>query len=354
MSPTPPRPLRVSPPHALHRLARRAGAIALGGALLAGCGGSSQPTPAYLDNVNTGPAALILEGQATFHGEPIANAAIRVVDARTDRQAASIVSAGSAGIVAVGSSQLIAVGSGNAVGPVAPLLTDAEGRFSLRVSGLGAGEAARVVVVAGTNALSTLVIGSATAPGRQYGVMQAPTGGLAINETTTTVAHLAGGVLKLSRLLRPEAAEPMLQELMTGLQRQMPTYERTFRDSPATGNRIAEDTDPVTGGPRRAQTGTVPGLVANTATRQAVFTLNKDALASIARGVADGASQAPDLPAVREQVKDVPLVGTGLTASVEPEAIELETPDGRTLELSLTDPQALHTTLGSTTMSRPY
>ena len=132
-------------------------------------------------------------------------------------------------------------------------------------------------------------------------------------------------MLKLSRLLRPEAAEPMLQELMIGLQRQMPTYERTFRDSPATGNRIAEDTDPATGGPRRAQAGTVPGLVANTATRQAVFT-----------------------------VKGVPLVGTGLTASVEPEAIELETPDGRTVELSLTDPQALHTTLGSTTMSRPY
>ncbi|MFN3429596.1 MAG: hypothetical protein ACK46X_06555, partial [Candidatus Sericytochromatia bacterium] len=161
----------------VRRLAHRAGAIALGAWVLAGCGGSGEPTPVYLDHMNPGPASLILQGQATFHGEPIANADIRVVDARTDRQAASIVSAGSGNLVAVGSSQLIAVGSGNAVGPVAPLRTDAEGRFSLRVSGLGAGGAARVVVVAGTNALSTLVIGSATAPGRQYGVMQVSGGG---------------------------------------------------------------------------------------------------------------------------------------------------------------------------------
>jgi hypothetical protein len=337
-------------------------------------------------------AFTAIQGQATFHGKPLANAEIRILDARTDTPAViapgsgnviapgggnviapgggNVIAPGGGNVIAPGGGNVIAPGSGNVIAPgggnvIAPgggnviaagggnLRTDAQGNFSLNVAGLSGGGMARLVVVAGGNAMTTLVSdGGAIAP---MGYKLQQTGGVVtapINEVTTTVSHLAYGALRLSRLVKPSVGAPLVTTMMQGLQAEAAKYDAAFKAQPNTANSLLEETDPLTGAPRNVKHSIIPTLLANTNTKKAVFALNKNLITGIARGVADPESQASDLETVREEVQDVPFVGTGLSASAGAGAITLATTGGQTVSLDLKDTTSLDATLSSTTFTQ--
>jgi hypothetical protein len=140
--------------------------------------------------------------------------------------------------------------------------------------------------------------------------------------------------------------------MMQGLQAEAAKYDAAFKAQPNTANSLIAETDPATGAPRNPKNSIIPTLLANTNTKKTVFALNKDLIAGIAKGVADPESQASDLETVREQVQDVPFVGTGLTASAGAGAITLETAGGQTVSLDLKDAASLDATLSSTTFTQ--
>lgn len=297
-------------------------------------------------------AFTAIQGQATFHGKPLANAEIRILDARTDTPA--VIAPGGGNVIAPGGGNVIAPGGGNVIAPGGGnLRTDAQGNFNLNVAGLSGGGMARLVVVAGGNAMTTLVsdVGALTPQGYKLqqagGAVQAP-----INEVTTTVSHLAYGALHLSRLVKPAVGAPLVTTMMQGLQAEAAKFDAAFKAQPNAANSLLEETDPLTGAPRNPKHSIIPTLLANTNTKKTVFALNKDLIAGVARGVADPDTQASDLDAVREQVQDVPFVGTGLTASAGAGAITLETATGQTVSLDLKDPASLDATLSSTTFTQ--
>lgn len=349
-------------------------------------------------------AFTTIQGQATFHGQPLANAEIRILDARTDAPAViapgggnviapgggnviapgggnviapgggNVIAPGGGNVIAPGGGNVIAPGGGNVIAPgggnvIAPgggnviaagggnviaagggnLRTDAQGNFNLNVAGLSGGGMARLVVVAGGNAMTTLVSdgGSLTPQGYKVrqagGPVQAP-----INEVTTTVSHLAYGALHLSRLVKPAVGAPLVTTMMQGLQAEAAKYDAAFKAQPHTANSLVEETDPLTGAPRNPKDSIIPTLLANTNTKKTVFALNKTLIAGIAKGVADPESQASDLATVRAEIQDVPFVGTGLSASAGEGAITLETGTGQTVSLDLSNPGSLDATLSST------
>jgi hypothetical protein len=321
-------------------------------------------------------AFTAIQGQATFHGQPLANAEIRILDARTD--APAVIAPGGGNVIAPGGGNVIAPGGGNVIAPgggnvIAPgggnviaagggnviaagggnLRTDAQGNFNLNVAGLSGGGMARLVVVAGGNAMTTLVSdgGSLTPQGYKVqqagGPVQAP-----INEVTTTVSHLAYGALHLSRLVKPAVGAPLVTTMMQGLQAEAAKYDAAFKAQPHTANSLVEETDPLTGAPRNPKDSIIPTLLANTNTKKTVFALNKTVIAGIAKGVADPESQASDLATVREEIQDVPFVGTGLSASAGEGAITLETATGQTISLDLKNPDSLDATLSSTSFTQ--
>jgi hypothetical protein len=353
-------------------------------------------------------AFTAIQGQATFHGQPLANAEIRILDARTDAPAviapggANVIAPGGGNVIAAGGGNVIAAGGGNVIAPgggnviapgggnvIAPgggnviaagggnviaagggnviaagggnviaagggnLRTDAQGNFNLNIAGLSGGGMARLVVVAGGNAMTTLVSDGGALTPQGYRVQQA--GGAVqapINEVTTTVSHLAYGALHLSRLVKPAVGAPIVTTMMEGLQAEAAKYDAAFKAQPNTANSLIAETDPLTGAPRNPKNSIIPTLLANTNTKKTVFALNKDVIAGIAKGVADPESQASDLEKVREEVQDVPFVGTGLTASAGAGTITLETAGGQTVSLDLKDPTSLDATLSSTSFTQ--
>lgn len=287
--------------------------------------GASPAAPA-----SAGPLAI--SARATFRGAPLADAPVSVFDARSG-EPASVVAVGAghlgdagpaptAGVIAVGAGH--AQGAANAAGVVAVgaghLRTDANGGLDLSVSGLAPGEAAQVVVQAGANALSVTLLGTANgvvavgaghviAVGAGHyrlaqGTAAAP---LAIDETSTVMAQVASGPLRLSAALTPAAAAPALEAFARAVAPLAGPLPGRFAAEPIAANRAVEALDAATG--RTRDPAAVAGLLSGAqpqlrgACRDVLVAL--DAAARRPENRSGGAPQAP-----------VALVGTGLSASV--------------------------------------
>lgn len=186
--------------------------IALSFALLAGCANppltpSGNPTAPNTPAASSGPtntqgasstatpapaiAYTTLSGQVTFQGKPWANAKLQVFDAVSGNAAA------------------VAPATGTLVVDSANLTTDANGNFTIHVSGLANGAVARVVATSTTGTLSALVTGSGGLAG--YHIRQNDS--VAINALTTVFDKMSAGLTQLAGLsLKSDVANTLVNK----------------------------------------------------------------------------------------------------------------------------------------------
>lgn len=323
----------------------------------------------------------LLEGVATLQGKALPNAPVGMVDARTGQ---------AAGIIAVGAGHVIAMGAGHLTGPAgiiavgaghyalaqandAPVFrTDAQGRFSVPVSGLTAGLSARLTVQNGAgSALATTLAGTPsgiiavgaghviamgaghlTGPAGvvavgagHYALRQADAEGLEVNEGTTLMSHVANAPLRLTGTLKPAAAAQAVEKLVDALSQTLPDAQRHYAGNPAETSRLLAATA-ADGGPR--DTAAVNGAIAASGVGAQARTIAIAALQQLAAAASEPANRdgtAPATPAT------VPVLGTSLNLKLGGEAVTVTGANGATQPLaSLAAPgaaAALNGTSGS-------
>lgn len=343
--------------------------------LLSACAGQGQPgedpTKGLGTSLTAKPRATVkldvLEGVAEFHGEAIKNADISLVDARTG-DAAQVIAVGAGHVIAVGAGHLvdadaattagvIAVGAGHAqdttntagviavgAGHLTPgasgnviavgaghvvavgaghFSTDAEGHFSIPVAGLNQGAAARLVVQQGASALTTTVGGTtngviAVGAGHviavgagHYGLKQAASGGIVIDETSTSLSHLVSGVIRLTGRLKEEASGPVIQKLIASVEPLAPSLAAQFKANPSLANTLAQATSGVDG--TATVRSSVESVLSAAGNQALIFSALKDAVTELVALSKDPANR--DAKATQQPTLNVPLIGTGLSAN---------------------------------------
>jgi hypothetical protein len=300
---------------------RRSQALSLSLLLLAGCAAPTgapttaiapaAPGPVVVSQLGEAPAqtatapaapaapaapsvpVTTLDGSVSYRGEALAGYTLQVRDAQSDTPVAVLADLSAA--------QGLAVGAGS-------LVTDAQGRFSLRVANLTAGTALRVTAVKDHVILETVLIGT---PAQAGYAVQAAGDGLSITELSTAVARIARGLVRTTQVLTPQAAQPVLERLNARLQELMPKLEAELARMPESAQQLVNP--PKQGEP-------LDTVVANAGLRQSLTQAAADLVAEVAKQAqADGnrAAAAAD-PAIQAQLAKIVLVGTMLDVGYDP------------------------------------
>ncbi|MNS26337.1 IPT/TIG domain protein [compost metagenome] len=263
--------------------------------------------------------ALAIAGAVTFRGEPVAASPLAVFDARTGARVAADRLTGSN-------------------------KTDSHGRFSLELAGAATGEVYRLVAAASptaglaatflVTASGIRVLAARTAGG--YHVAQTP-GGMAVNETSTTLSIAAGGALQLGAQLTPTATQPGVEGLFTDLGNAGPQVTSTLNAQPSSANRIVEMIDPGTGWVRTGGDDSLSAVMP----RDAVETATRNVLDNFNSQANEPTNRVPGLNA-----RPVALPGLGVSAGWGAnQTVKVTRSDGS--NTGITTPGALRAPAGS-------
>jgi hypothetical protein len=240
-------------------------------------------------------APMTLTGTATFRGEALKGYTVTVLDATTGQPVTLTNDLASAKGLAVLAQNLV---------------TDASGKFSLQVVGLGAGQALRVQVTSGSGMLETVVTANGQSLGAKgYAVAQAASS-FTITELTTAIAKVAAGVIRTTQVLKPEAAAPVLAKLATRMAELSAKLELDLKANPSLANDLVStkgtDADD-----------TVKVLVTNAGELSALTKLVAELVADVSKAAGANASDALADAKIKETLAKIAFTGTVLTGSLQ-------------------------------------